>query len=78
MHEGHRQRLSVKIKNSDALYAHELLEVLLFNACPRRDVNDVAHGLINSFGSITRVLQADISELRKVDGVGESISEYIV
>jgi len=77
MHEGHRKRLTGKIKNSDEPYEHELLEVLLFNACPRRNVNAEAHRLIDKFGSIAGVLQADIAELKEVEGVGESMAQYL-
>lgn len=78
MHEGHRRRLAAKIKTKDGLYEHELMEVLLFNACPRKNVNAVAHDLIKAFGSVSRVLEAPIEELIKVSGVGESIAEYLV
>lgn len=78
MHEGHRSRLVGKIKNGDNLYEHELLEVLLFNACPRKDVNYIAHSLIDEFGDIRGVLQADESRLVEVDGIGKSMAEYLV
>lgn len=78
MHEGHRQRLAAKIKTKDGLYEHELMEVLLFNACPRKNVNAVAHDLVKAFGSVARVLEAPPDELIKVSGVGQSIAEYLV
>ena len=77
MHEGHRQRLVGKVKDGSTLYEHELMEILLFNACPRRDVNATAHSLINKFGSIDGVLQASVDELAKVDGVGVNMAEYL-
>ncbi len=77
MHEGHRSRLINKIKNSDGLYEHELMELLLFSACPRKDVNYIAHGLIDRFGSIAGVFKADIEELMKVEGIGRNMAEYI-
>lgn len=77
MHEGHRQRLVGKVKDGSTLYEHELMEILLFNACPRRDVNATAHSLINKFGSIDGVLQASVDELLKVDGVGINMAEYL-
>ena len=77
MHEGHRKRLTAKIKNSDALYEHELLEVLLFNACPRKNVNAAAHRLIEEFGSLSAVLDAEEDELKKVSGVGKNMAQYL-
>ena len=78
MHEGHRRRLAAKIRNSDSLYEHELLEILLFNACPRKNVNHIAHGLINAFGGVNQVLCASEEELVKVHGVGKNMAEYLV
>lgn len=77
MHEGHRQRLVGKVKDGSTLYEHELMEILLFNACPRRDVNATAHTLIKKFGSIDGVLQASVDELAKVEGVGVNMAEYL-
>lgn len=78
MHEGHRGRLLGKIKSDGVVYEHELLEILLFNSCPRRDLNATAHALISKFGSIKGVLDAEVGELVKVDGVGKNMAEYIV
>ena len=77
MHEGHRKRMYEKLKNSADLYDHELLEVLLFSACPRKNTNPIAHALLDSFGSLAGVLSADIKQLMTVQGVGESIALYI-
>ena len=78
MHEGHRNRLTNKIKTSGGLYEHELLEVLLFNAVPRKDLNATAHELIARFKRIDGVMKASVEELTKVDGVGRNMAEYIV
>ena len=56
MHEGHRQRLYEKLKNGDNLFEHEILEMLLFNAYPRKNTNPIAHELLNRFPSISEVL----------------------
>ncbi len=77
MHEGHRRRLTLKVLEENALYEHELLEVLLFNACPRRDLNACAHSLLNEFGSIEGVLSAPAERLAAVEGVGVNMAEYI-
>ena len=66
IHEGHRKRLResyIKSNGSDALRDHQLLELLLFYAIPRRDVNPLAHRLVNRFGSLRGVLEASFSEL---------------
>ncbi len=77
MHEGHRKRMYEKLKNNAYLHDHELLEMLLFNAYPRVNTNPIAHGLLNAFGSIQGVFDAEIEDLVKVDGVGESAACYL-
>ena len=49
MHEGHRRRLMEKLRRGDNLFEHELLEILLFNAYPRANVNPVAHALLQLY-----------------------------
>ena len=51
IHDGHRQRMYEKAEKG-VLAEHEWLEVLLFNAIPRRNTNDIAHALIAQFGSV--------------------------
>lgn len=77
MHEGHRNRLVSKVKDGGIVYEHELMEILLFNACPRKDVNATAHALVKRFGGIGGVLSAECADLNKVDGVGANMAEYI-
>ncbi len=77
MHEGHRRRLLEKLKNGDNLFEHELLEILLFNAYPRKNVNPIAHALLQRFAGIDEVINADIEELTMVEGVGENVALYL-
>lgn len=77
MHEGHRKRMYEKLKNGDSLYEHELLEILLFNAFQRKNTNPIAHALLDAFGSIAGVLNAEVDELCAVEGVGESVALYL-
>ncbi len=77
MHEGHRRRLYQKLKDGDNLFEHELLEMLLFNAYPRKNTNPVAHALLERFPSISAVLSADIDSLQSVPGVGEQVAMYL-
>ena len=73
-HAGHRERLKHRVLKSgfDSLYNHELLELLLFYAIPRRDTNQLAHELIEYFGSICRLMEADIDQIQECNGMGES------
>jgi DNA repair protein RadC len=51
---------------------HELLELLLFYAIPRKDTKPLAKQLLERYGSIPAVLEAEIEQLREQNGVGES------
>lgn len=74
IHDGHRERLRKLCLHGgfDALSDPQKLEFLLTYAIPRRDVNPIAHALLEHFGSFSAVLSAVPEELMKVDGVGES------
>lgn len=79
LHEGHRARLRERFLKSglDDFEAHQVLELILFSALPRRDTNEIAHRLLRRFGSLSAVLDADVRELTTVEGVGPS-SAYLL
>ena len=78
MHEGHRQRMLERLQSAEgSLQEHELLEILLFNAIPRKNTNELAHRLLSAFGSLRAVLGAEMAELKAVPGVGESTAAYL-
>ena len=72
VHTGHRARLRERLRREGlaSFSEHEVLELLLTYAIPQRDVNPLAHELVARFGSLAGVLEADESELLRVDGVG--------
>lgn len=81
VHAGHRQRMKAKLLSAqfDQLYSHELLELLLFYAIPRKDTNELAHQLLAYYnGSFQALLEADPKDLMKLDGVGENVAALIV
>lgn len=61
----------------DAFSSHEVIELLLFYANKRSDTNPVAHRLIERFGSLPAVLEAEYDDLIKVDGVGDTAATLI-
>ena len=73
LHDGHRQRKRQQFLSHgpESMADHELLELALFYAIPRRDTNETAHRLLDQFGSLDRVLSAPEQELEKVEGVGQ-------
>ena len=56
---------------------HEVLELLLYYAIPRRDTNPIAHALMERYGSLSAVLSAPAEDLQRVEGVGESAAILI-
>lgn len=74
IHDGHRQRMREKFLRSgaDAFADHELLEILLFYAQPRCNTNEIAHKVLNHFGSLQKVLAAPVEEIAKVEGIGQN------
>lgn len=79
VHAGHRERLRGRFVETDLEgYApHEVLELLLTYAIPRRDTNPIAHALLRRFGSLHKVLEAPVEELEKVEGIGENAAVLI-
>ncbi len=78
IHKEHRKRLRERFdKDPGGFTKHELLELLLFYAIPRRNVNPVAHKLLAKYGSVKNVLRADGKDLAEVDGIGESAATYL-
>ena len=73
-HQGHRERKKRQFRDFglDAFADHEVLELLLFYAIPRRDTNPLAHELLHRFGSLEAVLEASVEELTAVPGMGEN------
>lgn len=71
-HDGHRARLKERFLNEglDSFSTHEVVELMLFYAIPQRDVNETAHLLVERFGSLAGILEADIDEIKEVEGVG--------
>ena len=73
VHNNHRQRVKSRYlkEGLDGFEDIHVLELLLFYAIPRRDTNELAHELLNRFGSLTAVLEAPVEELMKTPGLGE-------
>lgn len=72
--KGHRARVKERFLRSglESFAPHEVLELLLFYAIPMKDTKQIAHELINRFGSVAGVFNAEISELTKVNSITEN------
>ena len=79
VHDGHRARMKARfVRNGlDNFDDHSVLELLLFYAVPRRDVNELAHALLDHFGTLDAVFEASYEDMMRVPGV-ESIRSNIV
>lgn len=71
---GHRDRLRKKFLTGgfDYLTDYEILELALMYVLPRKDVKILAKDMINKFGSLKQVFDADIEELKQI----KNISDY--
>ncbi len=66
IHKDHRKRVRarfIKDGSLDSFEYHQILEMLLFYAIPRKDTNELAHILLNEYGSFHALLNADPEEL---------------
>ena len=75
LHAGHRKRMREQFLaegSFDSFPDHKILEMLLFYSIPRADTNELAHSLINTFGTLNAVFDAPYDSLLTVKGMGES------
>ena len=79
LHKDHRSRLRhrYELEGFANFEDHNVLELLLFYAIPRKDTNPIAHRLINRFGSLHAVLEASEKELCEVEGIGPSAASFL-
>lgn len=79
LHEGHRQRLKNRFNETGLsnFEAHNILELLLFYSIPRKDTNEIAHNLLDHFGTLSGVFDAEFEELLNVTGIKENSATLI-
>lgn len=79
MHEGHRERLKQRFRDEGLEHFSEIniLELLLFYSVPRRDTNPTAHQLLDKYGSLVNVLEAEYEDLLNVDGISSNSATLI-
>lgn len=77
--EGHRTRLKNRydVGGLDGFSDHEVLELLLFYAMPRKDTKAVAKLLLASFGSIEAVFAAKRENILEIPGIGEQTARFL-
>jgi DNA repair protein RadC len=72
--EGHRDRMRARLLKAgpDALADHEMLEMVLFLALPRRDTKALARTLLARFRNFAGVIAAPVPDLLAIDGIREA------
>lgn len=70
----HRERIKnkYKAKGKVGFVDYEILELLLTYAIPRKDVKPIAKQLIKQFGSLKKVFDEPIENLKEVKGIGDN------
>jgi len=72
-HAGHRARLRTRLLGEpEGMADYELVEYLLALAIPRRDTKPLAKRLLDRFGGIPALVNADPAEIARVDGAGDA------
>jgi DNA repair protein RadC len=72
--DGHRLRMRQRLLKAgpDSLADHEMLEMILFIALPRRDTKQIARDLLAQFKTFGEVVGAPAAELMRIEGLGEA------
>lgn len=79
IHDGHREKMRRRFRAGglDSFADHEALELLLFYAIPRKDTNEIAHLLLQRYGSLSGVFSAPVEDLMKSEGIGEGAAVFL-
>lgn len=79
LNKGHRSRMRERYLacGFSGFQEHEILEMLLFYALPRVNTNPIAHCLLNTFHSLSGVMDADITELKKIPGIQDQAAIFL-
>ena len=79
VHDGHRERLKKRYHSEglDGFTEVQVLELLLFYSVPRKDTNEIAHALLEKFGTLAQVLDANPGDLEKVPGMGSRSALFL-
>ncbi|GHT22617.1 UPF0758 protein [Endomicrobiia bacterium] len=77
---GHRCRLRKKFISGgfSNLADYEILELTLTYVLPRKDVKVLAKEMINKFGSLKQVFDADTDQLKGIKGISDYSAEFLL
>lgn len=80
IHKNHRKRVREKFVQYgfQTFSEHEVLEMILFYSISRKDTNVIAHKLIERFGTLQAVLDAEYNDLIEVEGISDVSASLIM
>ena len=78
LHGGHRDRLRKTFleEGMEHFFDHQAVELMLFYCVPRKDTNNMAHDLLERFGSFSGLLAASSESLQKC-GISSHTAVFI-
>lgn len=79
LHEGHRERLRERLDSTYFCDAddYQVLEYILQLVVKRKDTNELAHKLVNTFGSLANVCDSGVNDLIKVKGITPTMAYFL-
>ena len=79
IHQGHRERVRERFLKTgfDGFSDVNILEMILFYSVPRKDTNELAHTLLDEFGSLSGVLDASYDSLIKIKGISPNTASHL-
>ncbi len=79
LHRGHRLRMKRRFRDSglENFADHEVIELLLYFGISVKNTNELAHTLMNKFGSLSGVFDAKYEDLLKIEGISEHTATLI-
>jgi DNA repair protein RadC len=79
IHSGHRERVKESFRKTgfEGFSDINVLEMVLFYSVPRKDTNELAHRLLDEFGSLSGVFDAPYEMLIKVKGISPNTATHI-
>ncbi len=78
-HEEHRARMKQRFveEGLNAFEDHQVLEMLLFYTIPRKDTNEMAHRLLEKFGTLESLFDASPEEIEQKGRVSRNTAVFL-
>ena len=78
VHEGHRKRMRERFLNEGpkGFQDHELLEMILYYTDRRKNTNVDAHKLLDEYGSLSMLFEADALDIKRRCDVNEATAVF--